>query len=103
MRSGGSILLRIPSTPASSSAENARYGLANGSGQRNSTRLGLRARALHITALGCEGCGQGDINLADASWHLHHDLGERPILEARAATIRTRLIGVGRPWHPAVI
>src|SRR5690349_17053242 len=37
--STGSILLRIPSRPASSWAEKARYGFADGSGQRNSMRL----------------------------------------------------------------
>ena len=36
---GGSILLRMPSTPAISMAENARYGFADGSGMRNSMRL----------------------------------------------------------------
>ena len=35
----GSILFLMPSIPASSSAENARYGLADGSGQRNSIRF----------------------------------------------------------------
>ena len=35
----GSILFLMPSRPASSSAEKARYGLADGSGQRNSMRL----------------------------------------------------------------
>src|SRR5208283_4606188 len=35
----GSILLSIPSSPAISMAENARYGLQLGSGGRNSTRL----------------------------------------------------------------
>ena len=37
----GSVLFWMPSRPASSSAENARYGLADGSGQRNSIRLAL--------------------------------------------------------------
>ena len=36
---GGSILFLMPSRPASSSAEKARYGFADGSGQRNSMRL----------------------------------------------------------------
>src|SRR5271166_5828518 len=35
----GSILLSMPSSPAISMAENARYGLQLGSGGRNSTRL----------------------------------------------------------------
>ena len=39
--SGGSILLRIPSRPAINIAEKARYGLDEGSGTRNSTRLAL--------------------------------------------------------------
>ena len=37
--SGGSILFLMPSIPAISIAENARYGLADGSGTRNSIRL----------------------------------------------------------------
>ena len=37
--SGGSILFLIPSRPAISMAANARYGLQDGSGTRNSTRL----------------------------------------------------------------
>ena len=37
--SGGSILFLIPSMPAISIAANARYGLQDGSGTRNSTRL----------------------------------------------------------------
>src|SRR6059058_640694 len=37
--SGGRILFLIPSRPAIRQAENARYGLAAGSGERNSTRL----------------------------------------------------------------
>ena len=43
MGSPGSILFSMPSRPAMRRAENARYGLAEGSGQRNSTRrlLGL--------------------------------------------------------------
>ena len=51
--SGGSILFLIPSRPAISIAANARYGLQDGSGTRNSTRLafgfvpviGIRAQA----------------------------------------------------------
>src|SRR5579864_8422136 len=39
--SPGSSLLSTPSRPAMSMAENARYGLAAGSGGRNSTRLAL--------------------------------------------------------------
>src|SRR2546429_7523824 len=39
--SGGVILFLIPSSPAIRQAENARYGLAAGSGERNSTRLVL--------------------------------------------------------------
>src|SRR3954470_16729043 len=35
----GSVLFLIPSTPASMSAENARYGFADGSGNRVSIRL----------------------------------------------------------------
>ena len=38
---GGSILFLMPSRPAISMAEKARYGLADGSGTRNSTRLAL--------------------------------------------------------------
>src|ERR1700739_417252 len=37
--SGGSILFLIPSRPAMSIAANARYGLQDGSGTRDSTRL----------------------------------------------------------------
>src|SRR2546428_406243 len=37
--SGGTTLFLIPSRPAIKHAENARYGLAAGSGDRNSTRL----------------------------------------------------------------
>src|SRR6202020_296155 len=37
--SGGSILFLMPSMPAISIAEKARYGLADGSGTRNSIRL----------------------------------------------------------------
>src|ERR1700677_3078463 len=36
---GGSILFLMPSRPTISIAENARYGLADGSGTRNSMRL----------------------------------------------------------------
>src|SRR4029077_6499499 len=39
--SGGAILRLMPSSPAMRQAENARYGLAAGSGDRNSTRLVL--------------------------------------------------------------
>src|SRR6266567_2724573 len=39
--SGGSILFLIPSRPAISIAAKARYGLQDGSGTRNSTRLAL--------------------------------------------------------------
>src|SRR5688500_12970596 len=39
--SGGSILFLMPSMPAIIIAENARYGLLDGSGTRNSTRLAL--------------------------------------------------------------
>src|SRR5437588_10213762 len=53
MGSGGSILFYTPSSPAWSIAANARYGLHDGSGDRNSTRLaagvwkytGMRAHA----------------------------------------------------------
>ena len=38
---GGSILFLMPSRPAIIIAANARYGLADGSGQRNSRRLAL--------------------------------------------------------------
>ena len=37
--SGGEILFLMPSRPAIKQAENARYGLAAGSGDRNSTRF----------------------------------------------------------------
>src|ERR1700677_5184824 len=37
--SGGSVLFLMPSMPAISIAEKARYGLADGSGTRNSIRL----------------------------------------------------------------
>src|SRR6202040_4174719 len=37
--SGGRTLCLIPSSPAMRQAENARYGLAAGSGERNSTRF----------------------------------------------------------------
>src|ERR1700687_2849847 len=36
---GGAILFLIPSSPAMRQAENARYGLAAGSGERNSMRF----------------------------------------------------------------
>ena len=39
--SPGSILFLMPSIPAISIAANARYGLHDGSGQRNSARLAL--------------------------------------------------------------
>src|SRR5713226_1552467 len=54
--SPGSILRRIPSSPAISMAANARYGLADGSGGRYSTRfvrglaeyMGMRTAALRL-------------------------------------------------------
>src|SRR5207253_693904 len=53
---GGSILLITPSRPAISMAENARYGLHDGSGARNSRRralglaeyVGMRTHALRL-------------------------------------------------------
>src|SRR5690348_4787764 len=56
---GGSILLMIPSRPARSCAENERYGLHIGSGERNSRRrapgvvkyVGIR---MHADRLRCE-------------------------------------------------
>src|SRR4051794_20989451 len=49
----------MPSRPAISMAENARYGLADGSGTRNSTRLGfglvpVTGIRAHARRLGCE-------------------------------------------------
>ena len=41
MGSGGSILFFTPSSPARSIAANARYGLHDGSGERNSRRLAV--------------------------------------------------------------
>src|SRR3954452_23029066 len=56
--SGGSIRLRMPSMPAIIIAENARYGLLDGSGTRNSMRLafgfepvtGMRTHAERLRA-----------------------------------------------------
>src|SRR5437588_13078255 len=57
--SPGSVLLTIPSMPAISMALKARYGLADGSGQRNSRRLAFSDREYsgmrtHAERLRCE-------------------------------------------------
>ncbi len=50
--SPGSILFRIPSRPAIIIAEKPRYGLQDGSGGRNSTRLALGLAESHRNAAG---------------------------------------------------
>src|SRR5437763_17142451 len=57
--SGGSILLITPSRPAINIAEKARYGLHDGSGARNSSRLALGlleyvGMRMHAERLRCE-------------------------------------------------
>src|SRR3954468_24856032 len=55
----GSILLRMPSSPAISIAENARYGFDDGSGTRNSMRLAfgfapVMGMRMHADRFRCE-------------------------------------------------